>query len=80
MWTSGKTYNYAIMYAKTREIRIVEDPHLTDPSWEGVGGQQIYAQICAQRYMRSISERFVPHAARRKAAADLEGFAHSAAA
>ena len=70
------------MYANPREIRIVEDPHLSDPSWEGVGGQQIAmcADIYAQRDMRSESERIISHAARRKAAADLEGFDHSAAA
>ena len=30
--------------------------------------------------MRRIGERIIPHALRRRAAADLEGFAHSAAA
>ena len=49
---SRKTYNYAIMYANPREIRIVEDPHLSDPSWEGVGGS---ADVYAQRDMRSAS-------------------------
>ena len=51
--TPRKTVLFAIMYGKTREIRIVADPHFIDPSWEGVGG---YADIYAQRYIRTISE------------------------
>ena len=77
MLSSGKTYNYAIMHAKTLEIRIVAFPHLKDPSWEGGRG---VPQICAQIYMRIYPKTLFHHAARRKAAADLEGFAHSAAA
>ena len=77
MLASRKTLLFAIMYAQTREIRIVENPDLKDPTWEGVGGS---TDIYAQRYMRRISENVVSHALRRRAAADLEGFAHSAAA
>ena len=57
---SSKTALYAIMYAKTREIRIVEDPHLSDPSWEGGRG---VPQMCMRRDIcAELSEQGIPHA------------------
>ena len=57
---SSKTALYAIMYAKTREIRIVEDPHLSDPSWEGGRG---VPQLCMRRDIcAELSDYNIPHA------------------
>ena len=52
---SSKTALYEIVCIRVREIRIVEDPHLSDPSWEGVGGQQI--AMCAGRYAQRDMRR-----------------------
>ena len=80
MLTSEKTYIYALMHAKTREIRRVAFPHLKDPSWEGGRGvpQIEYAQRIGADSPKGLSHtRF---GQLRRAAADLEGFAQSAAA
>ena len=77
---SGKTLLYAKVCIRVREIRIVENPHLKVPSWEGGRGvpQIEYAQrICAE-YPKGLFHTRLGQL--RRAAADLEGFAHSAAA